>query len=244
MQGFTKNIPLDTDTNLASNSDFIVPTQKAVKAYADTKESTTNKATTMTGNEASNILFLTAKAIYDWAVGLFIQIGQSTHRKIFAYQNTDSSITGTTNQTVLANLLIPASSIGANGKLLLFNQLKKTGTAGNFTVRMYLSTDATNTVGSTGTPTNSTLIGTRGTGASNLTGGVMSRQMQNKNSESLNEVYPTAVDSGVDTATSTTAMTVTNIDTTVDLYYVVTGQLVNPADTGILGNSQIYIDKP
>jgi hypothetical protein len=34
-------------------------------------ENTANKATTMTGNESSNIVFLTAKASYDWAVGLF-----------------------------------------------------------------------------------------------------------------------------------------------------------------------------
>lgn len=27
----------------------------------------------MTGNEASNTLYLTAKAIYDWATGLFVQ---------------------------------------------------------------------------------------------------------------------------------------------------------------------------
>ena len=38
-----------------------------------TPENSTNKATTMTGNEASNILYLTAKAIYDWATGLFVQ---------------------------------------------------------------------------------------------------------------------------------------------------------------------------
>ena len=34
-------------------------------------ENTANKATTMTGNTTSNVLFLTAKAVYDWAIGLF-----------------------------------------------------------------------------------------------------------------------------------------------------------------------------
>lgn len=38
-----------------------------------TAENSANKATTMTGNETSNILYLTAKAIYDWATGLFVQ---------------------------------------------------------------------------------------------------------------------------------------------------------------------------
>ncbi|MES2813206.1 MAG: hypothetical protein V4670_12100, partial [Bacteroidota bacterium] len=36
------------------------------------KEDSTNKATTMTGNTTSNVVFLSAKAIYDWAVGLFV----------------------------------------------------------------------------------------------------------------------------------------------------------------------------
>ena len=36
-QGFTKNIPIDTDGTLSANSDFIVPSQKAVKTYVDGK---------------------------------------------------------------------------------------------------------------------------------------------------------------------------------------------------------------
>jgi len=38
-----------------------------------TPENVVNKATTMTGNTNSNTLYLTAKAIYDWAVDLFLQ---------------------------------------------------------------------------------------------------------------------------------------------------------------------------
>lgn len=37
-----------------------------------TPENSVNKATTMTGNTTSNVVFLTAKAIYDWAVALFV----------------------------------------------------------------------------------------------------------------------------------------------------------------------------
>ena len=40
-------------------------------------ENAANKVTTMSGNTTSNIVFLTAKAIYDWAVGLFSQIGHA-----------------------------------------------------------------------------------------------------------------------------------------------------------------------
>jgi hypothetical protein len=36
-----------------------------------TAENSVNKATTMTGNTASNTVYLSAKAVYDWAIGLF-----------------------------------------------------------------------------------------------------------------------------------------------------------------------------
>lgn len=35
-QGFTKGVPVDTDVNLAANSDLLIPSQKAVKTYVDT----------------------------------------------------------------------------------------------------------------------------------------------------------------------------------------------------------------
>ncbi len=37
-QGSTKGIPIDTDVTLSDNSDLLVPSQKAVKTYADTKQ--------------------------------------------------------------------------------------------------------------------------------------------------------------------------------------------------------------
>lgn len=40
-------------------------------------ENSANKATTMAGNTTSNIVYLSAKAIYDWAVGLFSQLGHT-----------------------------------------------------------------------------------------------------------------------------------------------------------------------
>ena len=38
-QGTTKGVPIDTDVALTANSDILVPSQKAVKTYADTKVS-------------------------------------------------------------------------------------------------------------------------------------------------------------------------------------------------------------
>lgn len=57
---------LDNDTALAANSDLKVPTQKAVKAYADTKQSALTKATgaeVTTGTDDAK--YTTPKAIKD-----------------------------------------------------------------------------------------------------------------------------------------------------------------------------------
>lgn len=36
-QGTTKGVPIDIDPTLAADSDLLVPSQKAIKTYADTK---------------------------------------------------------------------------------------------------------------------------------------------------------------------------------------------------------------
>jgi len=57
--------------NVDNTSDANKPVSTAQQTALNAKENSANKATTMTGNEASNVLFLTAKAVYDWAVALF-----------------------------------------------------------------------------------------------------------------------------------------------------------------------------
>ena len=37
MQGFTRQVPIDTDINLTNNSDILVASQKATKTYIDNK---------------------------------------------------------------------------------------------------------------------------------------------------------------------------------------------------------------
>jgi len=40
-QGFTRGIPIDTDGTLSADSDFLIPSQKAIKTYVDTEISGT-----------------------------------------------------------------------------------------------------------------------------------------------------------------------------------------------------------
>jgi hypothetical protein len=47
-QGFTRGVPIDTDPNLALDSDLVVPSQKAVKDYVDTGLNTKQDTITLT----------------------------------------------------------------------------------------------------------------------------------------------------------------------------------------------------
>lgn len=57
--------------NADNTSDANKPISTATQTALNLKEDSSNKSTTMTGNESSNAVFLAAKAIYDWATGLF-----------------------------------------------------------------------------------------------------------------------------------------------------------------------------
>jgi len=69
-QGTTRGVPIDTDPLLAADSDLLVASQKATKAYADTKqaalgftpEDVANKSTS-TSLGTSNILYPTQNAV-------------------------------------------------------------------------------------------------------------------------------------------------------------------------------------
>lgn len=63
-------------------------------------ENTVNKATTMSGNSTSNIVFLTAKAIYDWGVGKF----------------QDILVSGTNIKTVNGSSLLGSGNLTVGGK--------------------------------------------------------------------------------------------------------------------------------
>ena len=67
-------------TTLTDNSDTFYPTQKAVKTAVDLKQNTlgftpenvANLSTDVNTDQASNTKYPSVKAVYDWAVGLFV----------------------------------------------------------------------------------------------------------------------------------------------------------------------------
>lgn len=66
-QGFTKQVPIDIDSNLSLNSDMLVPSQKAIKSYVDNKfgsnsiQVDSSNAGTLTGLiNSSNTVYTTS----------------------------------------------------------------------------------------------------------------------------------------------------------------------------------------
>jgi hypothetical protein len=102
----TFNLPTANATNRGalSSADWTTFNGKQ-DALGYTAENVANKATTMTGNTASNTLYLTAKAIYDWATGLFIQ------KNVAITGATKTKITYDANGLVTAGADLSASDL-------------------------------------------------------------------------------------------------------------------------------------
>lgn len=156
--------------------------------------------------------------------------------KVVVYQNTDSSHTGTTTETILYNLLIPAGTMGANDILWFDAQLYMVGVAGLKTYRAYFSPTSNNFgVG--------TFAATVQQAASVLSAGWM-RRVANKGSVNVNNIHPvSSTTSANDYQASTIARTAINVNFGVDQYLIITGQLANSSDTIGLDNAQVYVNK-
>lgn len=73
-QGFTKGIPIDTDGTLSANSDFIVPSQKAVKTYVDNHAISVDGVTITGDGTPGNPLVGVPASSFDYTEVLFTQI--------------------------------------------------------------------------------------------------------------------------------------------------------------------------
>ena len=73
-QGYTKGVPIDTDTLLTLNSDLLVPSQKAVKAYVQAYQGSSNNAAALGGIPAASYALKTdVNLSYDSANSAWIQ---------------------------------------------------------------------------------------------------------------------------------------------------------------------------
>jgi hypothetical protein len=118
-QGFTKGTPIDTDTTLSLNSDIVVPSQKAVKSYLAANYQTTLVSSTNIKTINSNSVLGSGNiAVQDTLIsGTNIKTINSTSLlgsgdisipATVLYNSTSPvSVTGTTNETLIASVPIP-----------------------------------------------------------------------------------------------------------------------------------------
>lgn len=163
---------------------------------------------------------------------------------IYNGSNVDTSITGSLLETVLVNLKVNGGSMGANGVLSFESELAKIGTNAGGSIKMYISTIGSNNIGNTGVPVSSTLIGTYFISAPPQCPQRLSRKIANKNSESFNYIFNTTQPStNTYIASSNSARTLLNINTSNDFWITITCSLASILDTIIIQNTQIYINK-
>lgn len=91
-----------TADNVKSAIDELESEKQNVLGY--TPENVANKKTTMTGNTTSDIFYLSAKAIYDWATGLFANIAGSISQA-FSVSTLDVGNADTTISRVSAGVI-------------------------------------------------------------------------------------------------------------------------------------------
>jgi len=141
-QGTTRGVPIDTDPLLAADSDLLVASQKATKAYADTKqtalgftpENVANKQNSL-ASDGTGTKYPTIDAVNSLALN---------SSRIIASDFNDVVYTASaTAETILMTVAIPANSFGVGLDPNFEALITKVGTTSIGTYRYRISTTPT-----------------------------------------------------------------------------------------------------
>lgn len=151
-QGTTKGVPIDTDPLLAADSDLLVPSQKAVKSYAQPQLNGTGfvKASGTTISYDNSTYYLASNpsafiALTALSAGTGISYNNTTgvitnSAPAIINQGADGTvITGTTAESVTYAEIINSSLITDNLSLDSSFKIEKTGSGGVITLKMYIN---------------------------------------------------------------------------------------------------------
>ena len=136
-----------------------------------------------------------------------------------------SSVTGTTSETVLATVTIPGNLMGANGIIRIYSNWSNNNNANNKTARIRLNGLGTQAILGTTSTTSLTLADLR--------------QVQNVNATNSQKCWQFSSTGGL--GQSIGAVTTAAIDTTADMSLVFTGQLANAADNIAIENYTVEV---
>ena len=123
-QGTTRGVPIDTDPLLAADSDLLVASQKATKAYADTKqtalgftpEDVANKQNSLVA-DGTGVKYPTVDAINTLVASL------PTNFSVIGVPSTNITATGLTSETALLVIPLP---VGSNNYMFRLSYLLRT----------------------------------------------------------------------------------------------------------------------
>jgi hypothetical protein len=146
-----------------------------------------------------------------------------------------TAITGTTTSTKTASILIPANTISTGDILYIKTRIRKTGTAGTLTTRMYINT--ADAIGGS-------LIGTSAAAAATTLMFQYSRTLAVKSSTNTESMAGNLNVNADDNTAVTTAVSTSNIDWTINQYLVVAVQNGSTADTSRSSFIHVQINKP
>jgi hypothetical protein len=230
-QGTTRGVPIDIDPLLAADSDLLVPSQKAIKTYADTKISSVSATSPMvsTGGTSPTLSIPQATSSADgylsstdWSIFNNKQnaLNYTPFRFVNATQATYLGAVIGLAETPVAQTTILGGTFNATDFMKMFFKLSKPATAFAVTTRIRVNT--------TNTLVGATQIAVFNIAASN-TYSLMPRHINLFGGNGYSYNFNSSLISDV-LATNTAGTTFT-YDTTNDLFVFFTIQLGNVADS-------------
>ena len=145
-----------------------------------------------------------------------------------------TAITGTTASTLTASILIPANTVSVGDVIYVKTRVRKTGTAGTLTTRMYINTSSA--IGGS-------LIATSAAAAATTLMFQYSRSLAVKSTTNTESMAGNLNVNADDNTAVTTAVSANNIDWTVAQYLVVAVQNGSTADSSRSSFIQVQINK-
>ena len=145
-----------------------------------------------------------------------------------------TAVTGTTTSTLTSSVLIPANTVATGDMLYIKTRIRKTGTAGTVTTRMYVNTSAA--IGGS-------LIATSATAVATSLYFQYARTLAVKSSTNTESMAGNLNVNADDNLSVTTAVSTSNIDWTVNQYLVVALTNGSTADTSRSSFVHLQINK-